>query len=119
MNLDKLLKTKDDLIAGAQGVGRSTTLFLHWSAGHYSQFFDDYHFMIDYDGSIYVSTEDFATVLAHTWHNNTGNVSASFCGLYGATSNKLGNEAITDEAIESMAQVHCRFLHRDGLYGKF
>lgn len=30
--------------------GRITTIYLHWTAGHYSQVFDDYHLCIDQDG---------------------------------------------------------------------
>lgn len=108
VNLDEFRQivknSKEDLLAKAQEVGRETTLFLHWSAGHYSQFFDDYHFMIDFDGSIYVSTEDFSTVLEHTWHQNTGNIGAAFTGLYNATTQDLGEEPPTDAAIEAMAQ---------------
>ena len=30
--------------------GRITTIYLHWTAGYYSQVFDDYHLCIDQDG---------------------------------------------------------------------
>ena len=33
---------------------RETKLYLHWTAGHYGQFFADYHVQIDAGGGIYV-----------------------------------------------------------------
>ena len=38
-------------------------IYVHWSAGRYHQFFDDYHINVDADGSIYVSTEDLTELL--------------------------------------------------------
>lgn len=96
---------KDLLLAAAQSVGREIMVYLHWSAGHYHQIYDDYHISIDDDGSIYVVTDDFSTVLAHTWHRNTGAIGISLaCGAF-ATSNDLGAEPPTDGQIENMAQV--------------
>ena len=40
-------------------------VYAHWTAGHYSQAYDDYHICIDYDGSVYLTTEDF-TVFVFT-----------------------------------------------------
>lgn len=97
--------SKDSLLAAAQSVGREVMVYLHWSAGHYHQFYDDYHINIDDDGSIYVVTEDLSTALAHTWHRNTGAIGISLaCGAF-STSNDLGAEPPTDYQIESMAQV--------------
>jgi len=33
---------------------RETRLYFHWTAGHYGQFFADYHVQVDADGGIYV-----------------------------------------------------------------
>ena len=33
-----------------QAKGRIATIYLHWTAGHYGQVFDDYHLCIDQDG---------------------------------------------------------------------
>ncbi len=35
----------------AKPYGRDPKIYLHWSAGHYGQFYDDYHVNIDSDGS--------------------------------------------------------------------
>ena len=43
--------TEDELIKLAKRVkGRITTIYLHWTAGHYGQVYDDYHLNIDQDG---------------------------------------------------------------------
>lgn len=46
--------TEDDIIDMArEAAGSIDTIYLHWTAGHYGQIFDDYHFSIDGDGTIY------------------------------------------------------------------
>lgn len=42
------------LAYAAARCARETKLYLHWTAGHYGQFFADYHVQIDADGGIYV-----------------------------------------------------------------
>lgn len=99
------LNSKDSLWQAAHGIDRDIKLYLHWSAGHYGQFFDDYHINIDQDGSIYISTDDLSTVLAHTCHRNTGAVGIVLACCAGATTNDLGPEPPTAAQIEVMAQV--------------
>ena len=95
----------DSLYSAASSVGRGIKIYLHWSAGHYGQFFDDYHINIDKDGSIYSSTDDLSEVLAHTYHRNTGAVGVSMACCAGATSNDLGDESPTTAQIDAMAKV--------------
>ena len=85
--------------------GQIDRIFLHWSAGHYGQFFDDYHINIDYDGAIYASTDDLTEVKAHTWHQNTGAVGVAIACAYQAATNNLGPEPPTPAQLQSMAQV--------------
>lgn len=59
--------------------GSVRKIYLHWTAGNYSQFFEDYHINVDYDGSIYVSTDDLTGVKAHTWRRNTGAIGIAMC----------------------------------------
>ena len=40
----------------AKPYGRDPKIYLHWSAGHYGQFYDDYHVNIDSDGSYHLSS---------------------------------------------------------------
>ena len=97
--------SRDSLLEAAQSVGREVIVYLHWSAGHYHQLYDDYHINIDDDGSIYVVTDDLSTVLSHTWHRNTGGIGISLaCGAF-CIPTDLGKEPPTEAQIESMAQV--------------
>jgi hypothetical protein len=80
-------------------------IYLHWSAGHYHQFFDDYHINIDSDGNVYVSTDDLTEKKAHTWHRNTGAVGIAMTCCAFADTNDLGKEPPTQAQIEAMSQV--------------
>ena len=99
------LQAKSNLWNQAQSVGRDVKLYLHWSAGHYGQLFDDYHINIDRDGSIYVSTNDLSVVKSHTYKRNTGAIGISLACCYKANTNDLGPEPPTALQIEAMAQV--------------
>lgn len=107
------LNGKAAIWAEARSVERDVKLYLHWSAGPYGQFFADYHINIDEDGSIYVSTENFAEIKAHTWHRNTGAIGIALACCYAADPDDLGPEPPTSLQIEAMAQavaVLCKTL---------
>ena len=55
-----------------QARGRITAIYLHWTAGHYGQVFDDYHLCIDQDGTVYATCDDLCERKAHTWMRNNG-----------------------------------------------
>lgn len=80
-------------------------IYLHWSAGHYFQKFDDYHVNITADGKLWVTTNDLSEVLPHTYYRNSGAVGISLCCACGATTQDLGNEPPTAAQIEAMAQA--------------
>lgn len=89
----------------ARAYGREPKIYLHWTAGHYGQYYlNDYHIAIDYDGSIYVDNA-LDEVLAHTYHRNSGAVGITLACCVGATSDDLGSEPPTNDQIEVMAQV--------------
>lgn len=96
---------RQELWAKTKAPDGAPRIYLHWSAGHYFQKFDDYHVNITADGKIYVTTNDLSDVLAHTWRRNSGAVGISLCCACGATTNDLGDEAPTSKQIETMAQV--------------
>jgi hypothetical protein len=100
-----VLQAKSSLWDQAQGVGRDVNIYLHWTAGHYGQYFADYHINIDADGSIYVSTNDLAEVKSHTYQRNTGAIGIALCCAYNATTLDLGPEPPTTQQIEVSAQV--------------
>ncbi|HWR42783.1 peptidoglycan recognition protein family protein [Sporomusa sp.] len=99
------LAAKSNLWKNAKALDRDVKLYLHWSAGHYNQFWDDYHINIDSDGSVYVSTTDLAELKAHTWHRNSGAIGIALLCCAGANTNDLGKESPTGLQIEAMAQV--------------
>lgn len=96
-------------------------VYLHWTAGHYGMPFDDYHICIDNDGSIEITTDDLAEVLAHTWGRNSGSIGIALECCVGAKVFEdegtffanLGDEPPTDEQIKSLAKciaIICREL---------
>ena len=64
--------------------GRITRIYLHWTAGHYGQVYDDYHLNIDKDGTVYVTCDDFGERKSHTWRRNSGTIGIALCCGYGA-----------------------------------
>lgn len=88
-----------------KAAGKIDRIFLHWSAGHYDQFFADYHLNIAKDGNLYTNISDFTTTLSHTWHQNTGAIGISMSCCFKANYENLGPEPPTELQIESMAQV--------------
>ncbi len=83
-------------------------VYLHWTAGHYGQCYDDYHICIDRDGEIYIMCNSFEEVLAHTWKRNRFAIGIALCCCADATCSDrvdLGTEPPTAAQIESLAQV--------------
>ena len=96
---------RESIWGQARAYGREPKIYLHWTAGHYGQYYlNDYHIAIDADGSIYVD-HDLDEVLAHTYHRNSGAVGITLACCVGATSDDLGSEPPTNAQIEAMAQV--------------
>lgn len=91
----------------AKSMGREPKIYLHWTAGRYSQFWDDYHVQIDEDGKLYippdVTLDDDS--LPATYHRNTGSVAITLLCCLGATSEDLGEMPPTEAQIESMVQA--------------
>ena len=94
------------LAYAAARCARETKLYLHWTAGHYGQFFADYHVQVDADGGIYVIGDGVLDdVLAATYRRNSGSVSIALLGCVGATTDDLGGEPPTAAQIEAMAMA--------------
>ena len=97
---------RENIQAAAEYVGHETKVYLHWSAGHYGQFWNDYHVQIDRDGEIYVIADgELDDILAATYHRNSGSVSVCILGCVGATTNNLGQESPTPLQIEGIAKA--------------
>lgn len=85
-------------------------VFLHWTAGHYGQAYEDYHINIDQDGSLYcIGDLDFDEKKSHTWKQNSGAIGIAMCCAYGATTDgesvDFGNEPPTQEQIDACAMI--------------
>ena len=94
------------LMYAAARCARETKVYLHWTAGHYGQFFADYHVQIDADGAIYViGAGALDEVLAASYLRNSGSVSIALLAACGATTDDLGAEPPTAAQIESMAMA--------------
>ena len=74
-------------ILAQKAKGSINKLYLHWTAGRYGQYFDDYHLNIDSGGEIYQTCNSLTELKAHTWKRNTGAVGISLCCAYGAVLN--------------------------------
>ena len=97
---------REAIAAAAAQQGRETKIYLHWSAGHYGQFWSDYHVQIDKDGEIYVIADgELDDVLAATYYRNSGSVNVCILGCVDADTNSLGTEPPTDQQIEGMAKA--------------
>lgn len=103
--------TLDELKSLAENAnGSIDKIYLHWTAGHYGQAFDDYHINIDNDGTICCSTDDLTELKSHTWHRNTGAIGISMMCCVGAIANDgydadFGECPPTSEQIEMSAKV--------------
>ena len=103
------------LAYAAARCARETKLYLHWTAGHYGQFFADYHVQVDADGAIYVIGDGaLDDVLAATYRRNSGSVSIALLGCVDATTDDLGGEPPTAAQIEAMAMAAAALA--DGLW---
>lgn len=106
-------EAREDIWEAAKEYGREPKVYMHWTAGHYETFFDDYHVSIDDAGRIYLNG-NLSDILAHTYHRNSGAVGITLNACVGATSSSLGAEAPTAVQIEAMAQAVCAIC--DGLW---
>lgn len=89
--------------------GSISRLYLHWTAGHYDDVYDDYHLNIGPGGQMYLTCKDLTEVKEHTWHRNTGSIGIALCCGAGALANNgwdtdFGSEPPTVLQIETLAK---------------
>ena len=65
--------------------GKIKHIYLHWTAGRYDQFFDDYHLNIDGDGKVYRTCTNLDERKAHTYQRNSGSIGITLCCALDAT----------------------------------
>lgn len=66
-----------DLARSAKG--QIHHIYLHWTAGRYEQFFDDYHLNIDGKGNVYQTCNQLTDLKAHTYQRNSGAIGIALC----------------------------------------
>lgn len=101
--------------------GAIDKIYLHWTAGHYGQFFGDYHLNIDADGSLHTDMDSFMDLKAHTWRRNSRAIGISLCCCYGASIDADGNidygsEPPTQDQLDMMAKVVAKLCVEIGIY---
>lgn len=92
-------------------------VYLHWTAGHYNQLFDDYHVLIDDKGRIFIPDDNLKVKRSHTWQRNSHSLGVALCCCYGAQANNgyncnFGDEPPTQaqiEAISAVVAVLCKY----------
>lgn len=100
------IQAKPALQQAAQRYNWPIKIYYHWTAGHYTQFFADYHLNIGKDGSVFVSTNDLSVKKSHTYCRNSGAIGIAAACAYNAQSTfDLGPEPPTAVQIEVMAQL--------------
>ena len=100
--------------------GQIDAVYLHWTAGRYGQYFDDYHINIDSDGSIYMPNDDLTILRYHTWKRNSNAVGIAVCAAYNAEiragwNAEFGEYPVTDAQIETMAIIIALFIKYAGV----
>lgn len=82
-------------------------IYLHWTAGHYGQIYDDYHISVDHDGKIYCPDNNTNLTIHrdHTYRRNYRSIAITACGCYDACSEpyNMGSEPVTQAQIETIA----------------
>ena len=96
---------KSDLYETADEHNKPVQVILHWTAGKYYSYFDDYHINIDGDGDVHITQRDFAHTLPHNYYKNAASIGLTLCCAYNATTNDLGDYPPTEAQIEAMAKV--------------
>ena len=100
--------------------GKIDMIILHWSAGHYGQFFSDYHLNIDSDGSLHTNMTGFDEHKSHCWRRNSRTIGIALAAGYGAWIQNdsyygYGTEPPTEEQIDMMAKVVAKICIEIGL----
>ncbi|MPN16327.1 hypothetical protein SDC9_163666 [bioreactor metagenome] len=99
-------QAKEGLRTVSDKMGRPIKIYIHWSGGHYQQYFNDYHINVGQNGELFITTEDFNEYKLHTYHRNSGAVAiVAACAYNAQSTNNLGPEPPTEAQIEAIAQA--------------
>ena len=77
--------TEDELRKMAEQVrGGIHHIYLHWTAGHYNQVYDDYHLCVDQYGHVFTTCKRLNEFKIHTWMRNHDSIGIALCCGAGA-----------------------------------
>ena len=89
--------------------GKIKHIYLHWTAGRYQQFFDDYHLNIDGSGRVFCTCSSLDQIKAHTYQRNSGAIGITLCCALDANwqgaEPDLGNYPPTTLQLVALAKV--------------
>ena len=84
-------------------------IYLHWTAGRYEQFFDDYHLNIDSKGGLRQTCSQLTELKAHTYKRNSGAIGIALCCALDASWTgerpDFGSVPPTFEQLETLCRV--------------
>ena len=103
MNLAYAAKSR--LYEIAEANNKPVQVVLHWTAGKYYTYFDDYSINIDGDGDVHITNREFAVSTGHNYMKNTASIGITLCCAYNATTEDLGDYPPTEAQIEAMAKI--------------
>ena len=103
MNLAYAAKSR--LYELAEANNKPVQVVLHWTAGGYFTYYNDYSINIDADGDVHITNRDFAVSTGHNYMKNTASIGITLCCAYNATTNDLGDYPPTEAQIEAMAKI--------------
>lgn len=69
---------------GLEAQGSINRIYLHWTAGHYGQAYDDYHINIDKEGEVYLTCQKLTEFKYHTYRRNSSAIGIALCCGYDA-----------------------------------
>ena len=103
------ITSQELLLLAQQAQGQIHHLYLHWTAGRYHQYFDDYHLNVDEDGQVYRTCDSLTQRKAHTYKRNSGSVGIALCcaldASWNATLPSCGTTPPTTKQLQSMAWI--------------
>ena len=103
MNLAYAAKAR--LYELAEANNKPVQVVLHWTAGGYYTYFNDYSINIDGDGDVHIKNYDFAVSTGHNYMKNSASIGITLCCAYNASPHDLGDYPPTEAQIEAMAKI--------------
>ena len=109
VNNPPLISLRELVDLARSAKGEIHHIYLHWTAGRYEQFFDDYHLNIDGKGNVYKTCSQLTELKAHTYKRNSGAIGIALCCALDASWTgerpDFGSVPPTFEQLETLCRV--------------